>query len=154
MSRTRHRRRRHSADSSGDLGFQIAPMIDVVFVVLVFFMSLTATVKIEAELNSKLPGTATTSAAVEFPDEQTIGIEINGQVLLNDDPIDDAADAALPQLTNALLRLKQNADAANTTVLVTISSAPKAPYHRTIDVLNALAAAAIDNVTFTVDEEF
>jgi len=153
MSRSRHRRR-HSAEAAGDLGFQIAPMIDVVFVVLVFFMSLTATVKIEAELNSKLPGTATTSTSVEFPDEQTIGIDVNGQVLLNDDPIDAPNDASLPKLTNALLRLKQNADAAKTTLLVTISSAPKTPYYRTIDVLNALAAAAIDNVTFSVDDAF
>jgi biopolymer transport protein ExbD len=150
---SRHRRRRHT-EAAGDMGFQIAPMIDVVFVILVFFMSLTATVKIEAELNTKLPGSTPTSASVNFPDEQTISIELNGQVLLNDDPIDAPNDAALPRLTNALLRLKQNADAANTTLLVTISSAPKAPYARTIDVLNALAAAAVDNVTFTVDESF
>ena len=145
---SRHQRRRHhSPDAAGDLGFQIAPMIDVVFVVLVFFMSLTATVKIEAELNSKLPGTAASSAAVDFPDEQTISVDPSGQVLLNDDP-------DMPKLTDTLKRLKQNADAAKTTLLVTIASAPKAPYFRTIDVLNALAAAAIDNVTFTVEEEF
>ena len=29
-----------------DVGFQIAPMIDVVFVILVFFMSLAAQIKI------------------------------------------------------------------------------------------------------------
>ena len=51
-------------------------------------------------------------------------------------------------------RLKQNADNAKTLRLVTISSDPKEPYYRTIDVLNALAAAAIDNVTFTVVDEF
>jgi len=153
MSR-HHRRHHHSPDAAGDLGFQIAPMIDVVFVVLVFFMSLTATVKIEAELNSKLPGTATSSAAVDFPDEQTISIDPSGQVLLNDDPIDGPNDPEMPKLTDTLKRLKQNADAAKTTLLVTIASAPKAPYFRTIDVLNALAAAAIDNVTFTVEEEF
>ena len=136
------------------MGFQIAPMIDVVFVILVFFMSLSATVKIEAELNTKLPGSAVTSAAVEFPDEQTISIDANGQVLLNDDPMDAPGDPLLGTLTNALLRLKQNADNAKTKLLVTISSAPKAPYFRTIDVLNALAHAQIDNVTFTVDEGF
>jgi biopolymer transport protein ExbD len=117
-------------------------------------MSLTATVKLEAELNSKLPGTAVTSAAVEFPDEQVIGVDLNGQVLLNDDPFDAPNDANLPRLLDALLRLKQNADASKTTLLVTISSDPKAPYHRTIDVLNALAAAGIDNVTFTLADEF
>ena len=136
------------------MGFQIAPMIDVVFVILVFFMSLSATVKIEAELNTKLPSGVTTSTSVEFPDEQTISIDVNGQVLLNDDPMDAPGDAALPTLTNTLLRLKQNADNAKTKLLVTISSAPKAPYARTIDVLNALAYAQIDNVTFTVDDGF
>ena len=150
---SRHRRR-HSPEASPDLGFQIAPMIDVVFVVLVFFMSLCAAIKVEAELNTKLPGNATTSAAVEFPDEQTIAIEVNGQVLLNDAPFDAPNDPDLPSLTDTLKRLKQNSENAKTVLLVTISSDPKAPYFRTIDVLNALAAAAVDNVTFTVDDGF
>ncbi|MFA6288049.1 MAG: biopolymer transporter ExbD [Opitutaceae bacterium] len=151
---SRHHRRRHSAEAGSDLGFQIAPMIDVVFVVLVFFMSLTAAIKVEAELNTKLPGSATTSAAVDFPDEQTIGIDAAGQVLLNDAPFDGPDDSELPSLTDTLKRLKENAVNARTTLLVTISSDPKAPYFRTIDVLNVLAAAAIDNVTFTVDDGF
>jgi len=151
---SRHRRRHSSADASPDLGFQIAPMIDVVFVVLVFFMSLCAAIKVEAELNTKLPGNATTSASVDFPDEQTISIEVNGQVLLNDAPFDAPNDSDLPSLTDTLKRLKQNAENAKTVLLVTISSDPKAPYFRTIDVLNALAAAAVDNVTFTVDDGF
>jgi len=150
---SRHRRR-HSSEASPDLGFQIAPMIDVVFVVLVFFMSLCAAIKVEAELNTKLPGNATASAAVEFPDEQTIAIEVNGQVLLNDAPFDAPNDPDLPSLTDTLKRLKQNSENAKTVLLVTISSDPKAAYFRTIDVLNALAAAAVDNVTFTVDDGF
>ena len=150
---SRHRRR-HSTEAIPDLGFQIAPMIDVVFVVLVFFMSLCAAIKVEAELNTKLPGNAQTSASVEFPDEQTIGIDSAGQVSLNDAPMGAPADSELGELTNTLMRLKQNAVNAKTVLLVTISSEPKAPYYRTIDVLNALAAAAIDNVTFTVDDGF
>ena len=151
---SRHRRKRHSTEAAGDLGFQIAPMIDVVFVILVFFMSLTATVKIEAELNTKLPGNATASAPVTFPDEQTITIETSGQVLLNDAPFDSPKDAMLPRLTATLQRLKANSDNAKNLLLVTISSEAKAPYYRTIDVLNALAAAEISNVTFTVDDGF
>ncbi len=147
-------RRRRTGESSADMGFQIAPMIDVVFVILVFFMSLTATIKIEAELNTRLPGGISTAAAVDFPDEQTIAIETDGQVLLNDAPFDAPNDPSLPTLFNTLLRLKENADNAQTKLLITISSAPQAPYHRTIDVLNALAAAGISNVTFTVDDSF
>ena len=150
---SRHRRR-HPAEASGDLGFQIAPMIDVVFVILVFFMSLTATIKVEAELNTKLPGNAMSSAAVDFPDEQSIAIDVNGQVLLNDAAFDSPDSSEMPKLTDTLLRLKQNADNARTKLLITVSSDLKAPYYRTIDVLNALAAAAIDHVTFTVDDGF
>jgi len=37
--------------------------------------------------------------------------------------------------------------------VLTIVSELNAPYERTIDVLNACAAARVDNVTFTVGEE-
>lgn len=149
----RSRKSRRSSDENSDVGFQIAPMIDVVFVVLVFFMSLTSAIKLEHELNTKLPGTAVTSDTVEFPDEQVIGVNPDGQLLLNDDPIPVADGADLVQLLNSMTRIKANADAAKTRVLVTIASDPEAPYYRTIDVLNVLAAAAIDNVTFTVSDE-
>jgi biopolymer transport protein ExbD len=51
------------------------------------------------------------------------------------------------------MRLKQNADAAKAPAMVTIISDTPAKYSRTIDVLDALAVAKIDNVTFTVAEE-
>lgn len=152
MARTRTRRR--SSDDNADVGFQIAPMIDVVFVVLVFFMSLTASIKLEAELNTKLPGSVTTTESVEFPDEQIIGVSVQGQLSLNDDPIPVDGGNDLRLLLNSMMRIRANADAAKTRVLVTIASEADAPYYRTIDVLNVLAAANIDNVTFTVQDEF
>ena len=51
------------------------------------------------------------------------------------------------------MRLKESSDAAKSQLAVTIASEPEAKYGRAIDVLNALAAAKIDNVTFTVDDE-
>ncbi|WP_256200239.1 hypothetical protein [Verrucomicrobium spinosum] len=59
----------------------------------------------------------------------------------------------MPRLTGALMRLKQSADAAKSPTLVTVLSEPEAKYARTVDVLDALAAAEITNVTFTVAEE-
>jgi biopolymer transport protein ExbD len=141
--------------SGGDMnvGFQIAPMIDVVFVIMLFFMVMAGAVKVERELNTKLPGTIETSKAVDFADEQIIAIQADGQVLLNDDPLDRPADRELPQLANTLGRLKQAGDAAKTPTVVTIVSDEAAKYSRTIDVLNALAAAGIESVSFTVAEE-
>ncbi len=39
----------------GDVGFQIAPMVDVVFVLLLFFMASAGSQIIEKELNISLP---------------------------------------------------------------------------------------------------
>jgi biopolymer transport protein ExbD len=139
--------------NQGTFGFQIAPMIDVVFVIMLFFMVMAGAVKIENELNSQLPGTAATSSSTDFVDEQIITISDTGEVSLNDEPFDSAKSTELPQLKATLLRLKQNADAAKTPAVVTIISDEQAKYSRAIDVLDALAVAKIDNVTFTVNEE-
>ena len=144
---------RMPVEDTGTLGFQIAPMIDVVFVIMLFFMVMASSVRVEKELNTKLPGTTETSSAVEFNDEQLVGIAENGEITLNDDPVDSPESKDLPVFTNTLKRLKQSSDAAKSPVVLTIISELNAPYQRTIDVLNACAAAKIDNVTFTVGEE-
>lgn len=139
--------------SNPDVGFQIAPMIDVVFVILVFFMALAAQIKIEQILQTKLPGISVSGTATEFVDEQIIQIDDAGDVTLNDEAYDSPSSHELPQLTGTLTRLKASSDAAQSNVVVTLISHPDSPYYRTIDVLNALAVAGITNVTFTADTE-
>lgn len=138
---------------NADLGFQIAPMIDVVFVILIFFMALAAQIKVEQILQSKLPGVAVASKSTEFVDEQIIAIDADGEVTLNDENYDSARSRDLPQLKATLIRLKTSSDAAKSKVVVTLISDPDAPYYRTIDVLDALSAAGISNVTFTTDAD-
>ena len=135
------------------LGFQIAPMIDVVFVIMLFFMVMAGSVKTEKQLLSTLPGTETTAKETDMPDEQIITISATGEVLLNEDPQDSPSSTELTKLGNTLKRLKQNADAAKTELLVTIVSDEQAKYSRTVDVLDACALAQISNVTFTVSEQ-
>lgn len=146
-------RRLETNMNEGSLGFQIAPMIDVVFVIMLFFMVMAGSVKVERELNSQLPGSAETAESTEFVDEQIINIAENGEVMLNEEPFDTPADRALPRLTDTLGRLKQTSDQAKAACLVTVVSEPDAKYSRTIDVLNSLASAGITSVTFTVSEE-
>jgi biopolymer transport protein ExbD len=110
-------------------------------------------VKVENELNTQLPGTAETSSPADFVDEQIITISAAGDVELNQEPFDSPSSRDLPQLKATLMRLRQNAEAAKTPAVVTIISDRDSKYSRTIDVLDALAVAKIDNVTFTVNEE-
>jgi len=140
-------------EDDGTMGFQIAPMVDVVFVIMLFFMVMAGAVKVENELTTRLPGSAENSSATEFNDETIIGITDEGEVSLNDEPFDTPTSADLPQLRATLMRLKENADNAKQPAVVTINSEARAKYSRTIDVLNALAAAKITNVTFNVNEE-
>lgn len=138
--------------ANGDVGFQIAPMIDVVFVILIFFMALAAQIRIEQILKTTLPGTAVSTTSTEFVDEQIIHIGESGDVSLNEEQYDGAT-GALPGLIGTLLRLKASSDAAQSKLLVTLISHPESPYSRTIDVLNALAVAEVTHVTFTASEE-
>jgi biopolymer transport protein ExbD len=139
--------------NEGMIGFQIAPMIDVVFVIMLFFMVMAGAVKVEKELNTQLPGNAETSGPTEMVDEMVIAIAETGEVTLNDEPMDTAKSREMPTLKVTLSRLKQAGDQSKTPTMVTVVSEPQAKYSRTVDVLDALSVAGITNVTFTISEE-
>ena len=146
---------RQIAAEEANMGFQIAPMIDVVFVIMLFFMVMAGAVKVERELKSQLPGMAPATPTDDqvMPDEITVGVEESGSVTLNEEELDPPNAKALPNFTSSLMRLKQEADNRNAKVLVTIQAEEQAKYERVIDVLNALAKAKVANVTFTVGTE-
>jgi len=139
--------------NEGTVGFQIAPMIDVVFVIMLFFMVMAGAVKVERELNCQLPGTVETTKEVPFADEQVVQITARGDVLLNEEPLADAGDKVLQKLRDVLRRVKANCDAAKTPAVVVIASEPKAKHGRTMEVLDALAEVGITSVSFNVTEE-
>lgn len=138
-----------------NMGFQIAPMIDVVFVIMLFFMVMAGAVKVERELKSALPGLAPPDPTQEqvMPDEIIVGVEESGSVTLNEEELDAPTDKSLKNFTYSLNRLKQEADNRGAKVLVTIQAEEQAKYERVIDVLNSLAKVKIANVTFTVGSE-
>ncbi len=134
------------------VSFQIAPMIDVVFVIMLFFMVMAGEVKIENELNIKLPGTVQTANSMDFVDDIIIGIDKTGQVTLNDDNVDTPNSTDLPQLKVNLARLKEASDAAKSQAVVTIVSDEDAKFGRTVNVLDSLAYAKISTVTFSLSD--
>lgn len=144
----RGHKRKNSAEVN--LGFQIAPMIDVVFVIMLYFMVMAGAVQVENAHNTKLPGESTPQGETPLPDEIAIRIEDDGQIYLNDDPLDspDARDKALKELTGNLIQLNESSLASKSTVLVTIYANELAKYERVVDVLDALSRAKISNVTF------
>ena len=146
MKRKRSHRRKPSAEVN--LGFQIAPMIDVVFVILLFFIVQASDIQVENAHVTKLPGTIETKGDTPIPDEIAVRIEDDGQVYLNDDPLDSPTAKDLPEFASNMNQLRENSDAAKSEVLVTIYANELARYERVVDVLDALSRAKVSNVTF------
>ena len=142
----------HSDDIA--IGFQIAPMIDVVFVIMLFFMVMTGSVKMERELRTRLPNPGDPEQAVQFPAEEiTLGILEDGTVTMNEKVFDTPTDKALPLLTKSIRRAADSSARQKQKVLMTIQAEEQASYERIVDVLNSLHQAGIQNVTFTADNE-
>ena len=142
------RSHRKKTSSEVNLGFQIAPMIDVVFVILMFFIAQAANIQVENSHVTQLPGSVESDQPVELPDEISIVVEDDGQVYMNEEPMDEPGTKNLPQLASNLNGLREAADATKTKVLVTIYANELAKYERVVDVLDALTRAQINNVTF------
>jgi biopolymer transport protein ExbD len=134
---------------------QMGPMIDMVFLLLVFFMVTAKPIKQESDISLGLPGTVAAEEAVDLPDEQRIRIEDDGSIVLNDSVLAPAADTDLKELVAILQRFKESSEANQSEALVTLDAADDTNHQRIVDVLNACARADITGVTFSdsADEE-
>lgn len=130
-------------------------MIDMVFLLLVFFMVTAKPIKQESDISLGLPGTVAAEEAVDLPDEQRIRIEDDGSIVLNDSVLAPAADTNLKELVAILQRFKESSEANKSEALVTLDAADGTNHQRIVDVLNACARASITGVTFSdsADEE-
>jgi biopolymer transport protein ExbD len=142
---------RQKIDERPDI--QMTPMIDCVFLLLIFFMVSSTFYRQEADIGITLPGVAAQAEAVEIPDEQVIEIYNDGSVVLNDLRYDAPGSAELPDLTATLVRFRAAADANRVPAMITIAPDDRVKHQRVVDVLNACAAARVENVTFAVEEE-
>jgi len=128
--------------SDGDYGLQIAPMLDVMFVLLLFFMVMAGKQVKEAELGVQVPGASKAVTTAKTP--VTLKVSENGVVSFNDSPVDSRDDREMPKL---LAKLKALIEASPDQSVI-IRPKDTAPYQRVIDVLNACGAARVKNLTF------
>ena len=124
----------------------ITPMIDVVFLLLIYFMFLP--LQQEADIGIKLPSNTPPAENLELPSEHIVEIFPNGLILLNGAPMDGIDDRNMKRLSKTLTRLKLSSDRAAIDTVVKIQADPDSPHQRAIDVLNASALADITKVSF------
>jgi len=131
----------------GDVGFQIAPMVDVVFVLLLFFMASAGSQIVEKELNINLPSGRSSDAAGGVPTTPII-IDIfpDGKVQMNNRVYDTPTSKDLPELR---AWLKETVDKFGGKDPVIIRPDPMTKHDRVMDVLNAASAAGVTKLSFS-----
>lgn len=144
-------RRTHQKHEDPAIGFQIAPMIDVVFVIMLFFMVLAGDRQVEKDLAMTLPSEETNVTDAPTPMEEQVAVDVDGEIAHNDEPV------TIEELKRNFSRLAAQAKAEGgaepTPIVVTISAEPDTPWEKVTNVMNAMSFAKIGNVTFSVSEE-
>lgn len=131
----------------GDVGFQIAPMVDVVFVLLLFFMASAGSQIIEKELNINLPSGRSVNAPDAVPSTPII-IDIlpDGKVQMNNRVYDTPTSKDLPELK---AWLKDTISKFGDKDPVILRPDPQTKHERIMDVLNAASAAGVTKLSFS-----
>jgi len=131
----------------------VAALIDMTFLLLIYFMVSATLHRSEADLGIRLPGMVQQAQQVDMTDEQTIEIQQTGRVILNGKEYDSLDNAELPELISMLDRYRLASEASGNPPLITIWADDDAVHQRVVDVMNACASAGIKNMTFTASAE-
>jgi biopolymer transport protein ExbD len=133
----------------GEVGCDMTPLVDVVFLLIIFFLVSSHLAKQESQLPLPLPAADSGSEAI---DDQTprviVNVKEDGTILLAGTPVSQ------PDLERRLAfeadQHASNTSAGKTDLEVRIRSARSVPYRRVEPIMLAAARAGIWNVTFAV----
>lgn len=142
----RSKKKRRPQDPEADPEFQIAPMIDILLVLLVFFMSISSTEVLQANRDIRLPVAKDAKDAKENPGQIIVNLAIN--------PVSTAVAITVNEKEFAspgeLIPVLQNHIQRNPMVRVLIRADKEIKYSITKSLLEAVGRAGIANVTFSV----
>ncbi len=128
----------------------MASLIDISFLLLIFFMVSATLQKQEADLGLVLPGITADSNEPIPVDQMTISVDRNGTILVNNEVVDrDVNRHRIPALTDRLKRYHAMANLAGSEPMVVIDCAGGVPQQRFVDVLNACSSVGIRHVSLT-----
>lgn len=126
----------------------IAPLIDCVFLLLIYFMVTASLVKKEADIAFALPASMNQSEPVSLPVEAQIEIAADGTVQL-EGLLFSGQDQMLNDLVTHLQGLRQIAQSQSSLFTVNLLPNGDALHERVVEVMDACAAANVTNLTFS-----
>jgi biopolymer transport protein ExbD len=148
------RHRKYQADEEPNPALDISSLIDVCFLLLIYFLVATTIQKKETDVPLALPAAAPRDADMPDIDPLFIKIDANGAIYTgagsSQQMLDtDSTVREVPQLSQQLQLYVAGASSGGKKPLVQLWVDGGANQQRVIDVLNALVGAGISSVTFT-----
>lgn len=129
----------------------VAPMIDVVFLLLVYFMVSSSIQKQEADIGFSLPAMVETSEPVPFSDQQVIVIDSDGRPWVNGYAYDDPGEGSYQKLAQMLSRYRQAAEASHSKANVSIAPSDATAHQMVVKVMDACQIAGLSSVSFLTE---
>ncbi|MBU3664484.1 MAG: biopolymer transporter ExbD [Chthoniobacterales bacterium] len=145
-SHRRGKMKRRAPEPDADPEFQIAPMIDILLVLLVFFMSISTTQVLQTNRDIRLPVAKDAKEAKENPGQVIVNVAYN--------PINNAVSITVKERDYGspldLVPILQENIRANPMVRVLVRADKEVRYSVMRSVLEAVGKAGVANVTFSV----
>ncbi|MBI2195079.1 MAG: biopolymer transporter ExbD [Planctomycetes bacterium] len=132
--------------SQEEVGFQMAPMIDIIFTLLLFYIVTTALQQQEKEITIALPQSKAGEEKGRFPSEIVINVTEAGDIVVGPEKL------TLEVLSE---KLKQLAEFYQDSMppAVIVRGDKKAVYGRIVEILDICAQASMHNVSFVSVEK-
>jgi biopolymer transport protein ExbD len=148
------RHKKSFREEEGEPELDVSSLIDVCFLLLIYFI-VTSTIKPkEQDLGMALPANSPPSTEQPKIDPMFIKVDASGSIFSGTGDAQQALDTDasardLPLLVSQLQLYSAGAKSAGDNPLVQVWVDPGTTQQRVIDVLNALASVGISSVTFT-----
>ncbi|MFT4637666.1 MAG: biopolymer transport protein ExbD [Verrucomicrobiales bacterium] len=137
-----------------DPELDMAPLIDVSFLLLIYFLVTSTMQPKEGDLNITFPATQTDQVDVPPVDPLSVHLREDGVILAGIGGAEEELEADInsrkcPRLLEKLREYKSIADATGSTPFVVVRADDAAKQQRFIDIVNTLSIVEISNVTIT-----
>ena len=137
------KKKRYEPEQVEDPALDISSLIDVSFLLLIYFLVTSTLEPRESDLSMEMPTDSGKASSIQI-DPLKIRLTAAGQISIADQIMADDA-----QVEAELDRYKQLTDATNKKPLVIVSSDDEAKQQRFIDLMNGLAKVGITTITLS-----
>ena len=137
------KKKRYEPEQVEDPALDISSLIDVSFLLLIYFLVTSTLEPRESDLSMEMPTDSGKASSIQI-DPLKIRLTAAGQISIADQIMADDA-----QVEAELDRYKQLTDATNKKTLVIVTSDDEAKQQRFIDLMNGLAKVGITTITLS-----